>query len=146
LALSCLALGSIHAGAAPVQGASLYERLGGEPVVAAVANELIDRVLADPRLKRSFEGSNIPRIKKLLAEQICSLAHGPCEYTGDSMRDVHAGHHITEAEFFGVVEQLRATLIAHRVPLRERNELLALLAPMKRDVVEDARTVRAVAR
>ncbi len=145
VALSCLTVPAAGAGDGPGHGQSLYERLGGQPVVAAVADELIDRVLADARLRRSFDGSNIPRIKKLLAEQICSLTHGPCKYTGDSMRDVHAGHQITEAEFFGMVEQLRATLIAHRVPLRERNELLALLAPMKRDIVEDARTVRAAA-
>jgi hemoglobin len=149
VAFLCLTL-TVTAGAAagevPGPGHSLYERLGGQPVVAAVADDLIDRVLADARLRRSFEGSNIPRIKKLLAEQICSLTHGPCKYTGDSMRDVHAGHQITEAEFYGMVEQLRATLIAHGVPLRERNELLALLAPMKRDVVEDARTLRASAR
>lgn len=122
---------------------SLYERLGGAPVVTAVANDLVDRVLADPKLKRSFAGSKIPRIKKLLAEQICALTRGPCEYTGDSMRDVHAGHQISEAEFYGMVEQLRATLISHGVHLRERNELLALLAPMKRDIVEDARVQRA---
>jgi hemoglobin len=126
--------------------ASLYARMGGEPVVTAIANDLIDRVLADRRLKRSFAGSKIPRIKRLLAEQICALAGGGCTYSGDSMREVHAGHHISEAEFFGMVEKLRATLIAHRVALRERNELLALLAPMKRDIVESAGSIHAAER
>ena len=51
------------------------------------------------------------------------------------MREVHAGHHIGEAEFYGLVDQLQHALRHHGVRLRERNELLALLAPMKRDVV-----------
>jgi hemoglobin len=49
---------------------------------------------------------------------------------------VHAGHQISEAEFYGMVEILRDSLRRHDVGLRERNELLALLAPMKRDVVD----------
>ncbi len=143
----CIAAGPVQATAAhDAATSSLYDRLGGEPIVTAIANELIDRVLADPHLKRSFSDTNIPRLRRLLAEQICSLTRGPCHYSGDSMREVHAGHHITEAEFYGMVEQLRATMIAHGVRLRERNELLAILAPMKRDVVEDARAERAVSR
>jgi hemoglobin len=117
------------------QAGSLYERLGGAPVVQAVVNETLDGVLADPKLAQSFKDANIPRIKRLLAEQLCSLSGGGCVYTGDPMRPVHAGHHISEAEFYGLVEILRAALLRHGVALAERNQLLALLAPMKQDVV-----------
>jgi hemoglobin len=123
-------------GATDPAAASLYARMGGETVVVAVVSETIDRVTADPKLRRSFKGSNIKRIKRLIAEQICELAGGGCVYSGDSMREVHANHHITEAEFYGLVEILRTTMRRHHVALPERNELLALLAPMKRDVVD----------
>src|SRR6202451_2804786 len=116
--------------------ARLYDRLGGEIGVAAIADTLIDRVTADPRLGRSFKDSNVGRIKRLLAEQICDLSGGPCRYSGDSMREVHAGHHISEAEFFGMVADLRAVLKERHVSQGAANELLRLLAPMKRDVVE----------
>jgi hemoglobin len=115
---------------------SLYARIGGQPVVVAFVSDTLDQVTADPKLRRSFKGSNIPRIKRLLAEQICELAGGGCIYSGDSMRDVHANHHVTEAEFYGLVQILRNAMRQHHVALRERNELLALLAPMKRDVVD----------
>jgi len=138
-ALICMTAPSMSAGepatSAP-QPESLYARLGGRPVVTAFVNETIDKVVADPRLKRSFQGSNLRRIKRLFAEQICQLANGGCIYSGDSMREVHANHHITEAEFYGVVEVLRSSMRDQGVALRERNELLALLAPMKRDIVE----------
>lgn len=130
----CLFCVGASAAAAP----SLYARMGAEPVVSAVINETIDQVVADPRLNQSFEGTDIKRIKRLLVEQICDLAGGGCHYSGDPMREVHAGHNITQAQFYGLVEILRAALRRHHVALRERNELLALLAPMEPDVVEVA--------
>jgi hemoglobin len=136
LVLSCCAMSAQAAAPAPgLQAASLYARMGGAPVVAAVVADTIDGVAADPRLNQSFQGTNLRRVKQKLAEQLCQLAGGGCTYTGDTMRQVHAGHHIGEAEFYGLVEQLRSALRRHGVALRERNELLALLAPMKRDVV-----------
>jgi hemoglobin len=134
--LLSLDLLTARAAEAPPDSASLYARLGGPTVVAAFVGETIDRTVADPKLRRSFQGSNLRRIKRLFAQQICALAHGGCVYSGDSMRAVHANHHITEAEFYGVVRILRSSMRAHGVALRERNELLALLAPIKRDVVE----------
>lgn len=135
-ALACLATLPDHAAAAEPPGSSLYARLGGKPVVTAFVNQTIDTVAADPKLKRSFKGSNLRRIKRLFAEQICQITDGGCIYSGDTMRQVHANHHITSGEFYGVVEVLRSAMRDHGVGMRERNELLALLAPMKRDIVE----------
>lgn len=118
--------------------ARLYDRLGGQSGVAAIAATLIDRVTADPKLGRSFKDTDLDRIKRLLAEQICDLSGGPCRYSGDSMREVHAGHQISEAEFFGMVADLREVLRERHVSQGAVNELLRLLAPMKRDVVEPA--------
>jgi len=142
--LAAILAGPSAAGAssAPAQASqSLYDALGGEAGVATIANELIDRVSADPKLGRSFKDTNLERIKRLLAVQICELAGGPCKYSGDSMKEVHAGHHISEAEFYGMVADLRVVLKERHVSLGARNELLRLLAPMKRDVVEPAQPV-----
>ena len=127
-------------GAATASQAPLYDRLGGAPGVAAIADTLIDRVSTDPKLGRSFKDSKLERIKKLLAEQICDLSGGPCRYSGDSMKEVHTGHHISEAEFFGMVADLRVVLKERHVSQGAANELLRLLAPIKRDVVEPAQT------
>jgi len=134
--LVSLSLLSVRAAEVPPGSASLYMRLGGHTVVAAFVGETIDRAVADPKLGRSFKGSNLRRIKRLFAEQICAVAQGGCTYSGDSMREVHANHHISEAEFYRLVVVLRAAMREHGVALRERNELLAVLAPMERDIVE----------
>jgi hemoglobin len=109
---------------------------GGAPKVEAVVGELIDRMSSDPKLKRSFDRVDLVRVKNLFAEQICSLTGGGCSYTGDSMRDVHGGLEIDQAEFYATVELLRDVMRSHGIGLSERNELLEILAPMKRDVVE----------
>jgi len=133
LALSLAALVSIPASGAR---ASLYERLGGQDGVANIANTLIDRVATDPTLGRSFKGSNLRRVKSMLAEQICELSGGPCHYSGDAMKETHAGHQITEAEFYNMVAMLREVLKEQHVSQGAMNELEKLLAPMKRDIVE----------
>ena len=115
---------------------SLYARLGGTPVVSAFVGETIDAVAKDPATMRSFDKVNLEHVKAMLAQQICALTGGGCLYTGDTMRDVHAGHQISNAEFFALVEVLRVSMRAHAVPLPARNELLEILAPMKRDVVK----------
>jgi hemoglobin len=115
---------------------SLYARMGGTPNVTAVVSDLIDEAASDPQLKRSFDKMNLGRLKDLLVEQICELTGGGCRYSGDSMRDVHAGLGITQAEFYGLVQVLKDSMQRHGIAIRERNELLAILAPMKRDIVE----------
>lgn len=123
--------------AAQAQTGTLYDRLGGDSAIKALASELIDATRADPQASRTFqEKVDIPRVKRLLAEQICMLSQGPCQYSGDTMRQVHAGMHISEAEFYRMVELLVDVLQKRGVGQRETNELLALLAPMKRDIVE----------
>ena len=132
----------LFCGAAAAQAkSSLYDRLGGAAGVAAIAGTLIDRAAADPVLGRSFKETKLERIKTLLAEQICELSGGPCRYSGDPMKQVHAGHHISEAEFYGLVADLRDILKQRHVSIGATNELLRLLAPMKRDIVEPAQTV-----
>jgi hemoglobin len=117
---------------------TLYSRLGGASGVAAIAAALIDRAAADPTLGRSFKDTNLARIKKLLAEQLCDLTGGSCRYSGDSMKEVHAGLHISQAEFYTMVDMLREILKQRHIGLASTNQLLRLLAPMKQDIVESA--------
>jgi hemoglobin len=134
---ACVMMIGCCAGACAAEATdSLYVRLGGQPGVADIAATLIDRVVADPLMGPSFKDSKLDRIKRLLAEQICDLSGGPCRYSGDSMHEVHAGHHISEAQFYRMVETLREVLKERHIDQRATNQLLRVLAPTKRDVVE----------
>ena len=135
---AALALALAAAGCAapdPMAQPTLYSRLGGEPVVKRVVAETIDRSASDPRTKRSFEGVKIQNVKDKIVEQICSLTGGGCRYTGDPMDKVHKGLKNTEAEMHLLVQFLREALDKNGVGTAEKNELLRILAPMKRDIV-----------
>ncbi|MFY9287201.1 MAG: group 1 truncated hemoglobin, partial [Alphaproteobacteria bacterium] len=67
---------------------------------------------------------------------VCAGAGGPCNYTGRSMKDSHAGLKITSREFDFVVEDLVAALDKFNVPEKEKSELLSLLGPMRKEIVE----------
>ncbi len=121
--------------AAAVAEPSLFERLGGEPVMGAVIEEMVSAVAADPAVNHSFEGVNLTKLEAKLVQHVCSVTGGGCIYTGDDMKLAHQGLGIGEREFYAMVEQLRIALADHHVGEREKNELLRLLAPMKRDVV-----------
>jgi hemoglobin len=114
---------------------SLYERLGGQPAITAVVDDFIGNVAADTRINQRFAGSNLPRLKTMLADQICEASGGPCTYAGRSMREAHAGMKITDAEFTALVEDLVKSLDKFKVPAPEKHELLAALGGMKPQIV-----------
>ena len=114
--------------------------MGGEPVITAVVDDLIDRYSQSPDGLRAFESVKLDRLKQHIAEQFCALTDGPCTYGGDDMRLAHGGLDITEREFTSLVQMLRDALARQGVGEREKNELLRILAPMKRDIVTGGRT------
>jgi hemoglobin len=92
-------------------------------------------VLADKRISADFKDTNLKRFAKLLSEQICMLSGGPCEYSGDNMKLVHQGMRINNAKFNALVEQLQIAMDKSKVSPAAQNKLLAILAPMQRDIV-----------
>jgi len=114
---------------------SLYDRLGGKPAITAVVDDFVARVAADRRINRFFANTDIPSFKAKLVDQICEASGGPCKYTGKDMKAAHAGMGITDADFNALVEDLVATLDKFKVPEKEKSELLAVLGPMKKDIV-----------
>jgi hemoglobin len=114
---------------------SLYQDLGGHDGIAKIVDTATVNFLADDRIKHTFDDTNIDRFKGLLADQLCQLSGGPCVYKGRDMATVHKGFHLTVADFNALVEDLQDGMEKCDVPFRTQNRLLAILAPMKRDVV-----------
>ena len=129
-----LALAACAGEGAAMAEKSLHQRLGGTPAITAVVDEFIVNVAADKRINMYF-GGDIPRLKRLLVEQICEGAGGTCKYTGRSMKDVHARMGLEERHFNALVEDLVKALDKFKVPAKEKTELLNILGPMKADIV-----------
>jgi len=116
--------------------ASLYERLGGLDAITMVIDSFSARCAGDDRINGKFARTDIPRLRKMLVDQICEGTGGPCSYSGRDMRAAHDGMGVTAGEFDALVEDLVATLDEFGVPMAERDELLALLGPMRTEIVE----------
>jgi len=115
---------------------SLYTRLGGHEAIKAVVEDFVGRCAADSRINSKFGRTDVPRLKAMLADQICSGSGGPCTYAGRDMAETHAGMGVTAGEFDALVEDLVATLDQFNVPKADQGELLGILGPMRPDIVE----------
>ena len=123
------------AAAVPGRADTLYDSLGGQAGVAAIARDTVALIMADDRIKADFDNINLDRLRSRLRDQICQLAGGPCIYRGRSMAASHAGLQTTQAKFNAVAEDLQAAMDQAGVPYWTQNRLMALLAPMQRDIV-----------
>ena len=119
----------------PSARASLYDRLGGKPAIAAVTGELLDRVAADARIKYRFLNTDLGKLKASLIEFVCMATGGPCKYTGQDMETSHAGMELVDDEFTALVEDLAGALDKFKVPAREKAELLGALGPLQPAIV-----------
>src|SRR5262245_1953663 len=117
---------------------SLYRRLGGRDAIANVVGDFVANVVKDDRINqrfKAFQPAQVEQLKTNLADQICEATGGPCTYLGKDMKAVHQGMRITDAEWDATVEALVKALDKHKVGEKEKSELLALLGPMKPDIV-----------
>jgi hemoglobin len=116
---------------------SSYERLGGKPAITAVVDDFAVRVVQDHHVHRFFAHTDVLAFKAKLVNRICEASGGPCKYTGRDMKTVHQGMSVTNADHEAVVEDLTTTLdkCKFRIPEQGKNELLAVLRPVRKDIV-----------
>jgi hemoglobin len=116
--------------------ATLYDSMGGEGTLRPAVDRFAAIVMADNRINFTFADTNMAKFKELLYQQLCNLSGGPCKYTGRDMRTAHAKLNINTAEFNALTEDLYIGLGQAGVPYRLQNKLVALLAPMKHQIVK----------
>ena len=140
--LICLALAAgslLSAGTTFAQTAApndqLYKAFGEKPGLVALMDDFMVRLLDDPRTGPHFKPANQQRVKEQLVEQLCALSGGPCIYKGADMKSSHANLEIKKSDFHALVEVLQQSMDAKGIPFRKQNEMLALLAPMNRDII-----------
>ena len=112
------------------QSATLYARLGGYDAIAAVADDLLPRLMSDPQLSRFWAhraADSIRREKQLLIDFLCASAGGPMYYPGRDMVTSHKGMGISASDWEAFLGHLRATLDKFRVPESERRDVLAFV-------------------
>jgi len=130
VAVNLLAAGGARA------GNSLYDDMGGDATLRAAVDHFADIVEADDRINFTFAETDLAKFKELLFEQLCQLSGGPCKYSGRDMHTAHEKLKINNAEFNALAEDLYLGLARAGVPYRLQNKLMAMLAPMQRQIVK----------
>jgi hemoglobin len=112
---------------------SLYDRLGGVYNIAPVVDDLIDRVMVDPRLNanprvdEAHHRVSAAGFKYFVIEMLCEAAGGPQRYSGRPMGDSHRHLMINEEEWLAFMNDLQQTLDKFGVPQPEQNEIKAIV-------------------
>ena len=120
---------------------SLYEQLGGIYAIAAVVDDFIERVHANPIInanplvKAAYEHITLPGLKYLVTEQLGAATGGPQHYSGRSMLDSHEHMKITEAEWEAFIGEFSNSMRVFEVPNSVEMELVAIINSTKAEIV-----------
>jgi hemoglobin len=133
--------------------ATLYQKLGRKPAVAAVIHAFVEKVGSDTRINAFFADTNLKRIEQCLVRQVCQATGGPCKYGKEPLeshfesdepditswcRDMEKTHHalgIAYADFGALVEDLVETLESVGVSEADRTTIVNVLSPLCPDIV-----------
>ena len=83
---------------------------------------------SDPARLKKFKGK--------LVDQICEASGGPCKHMGKDMKTAHAGLGVSGADFDALIQDLIGARDKFKVGAHEKEQQLAVLGPMKADIVE----------
>ena len=114
---------------------SLYRAFGEKAGLSSLMGDFVTRLKADTRIGRYFKETNAQNLAEQLTNQLCKLSGGPCDYEGAPMRQAHQDLEIDRAAFNRLVEVLQEAMDARGIPFGTQNRMLALLAPMHRDII-----------
>lgn len=124
---------------------TLYTRLGGYDAIAAVAANLIPRLMQDEQLGRFWQHrghDGLERERQLLVDFLCNASGGPMYYTGRGMLVTHRGMGINEADWQRFRAHLKATLAHFQLPPQETDDVVSFIESTKAEIVEAADPAR----
>ena len=114
---------------------SLYERLGGTDGITAIASDIVEFHLDNPRIAPRYADSDVPAVKNAVATFFIAGSGGPSVYEGKGMLTAHRGMNIDEGEFVAALDDAMAALDKNGIGEREKQEVLFILYGLKAEVV-----------
>lgn len=116
--------------------ASLYQKIGEQPAITAIVDNLINIIGQDDVIFAHFAQSNVSHFKEKLTVFLCQITDGPCAYKGDTMQDIHQGMYINKNQFNHFVELFIDAMEESNISYPIQNELLARLAPLRESIIK----------
>jgi len=123
----------------PEETQTLYEKIGGQDVVNKAVDLFYKKILLDGRVAHFFQHTDMRRLYAHQSQFLSVVLGGSKNYKGRNMRDAHADlvakQGLEERHFDIVAEHLLATLIDLGVDNDIRNDIMAVVASTKNDVL-----------
>jgi hemoglobin len=123
------------AGLAHAADDSVYRAFGEKAGINVLMKDFVVRLKADAKIGHFFKDTKSEHLVQQLTDQLCKVSGGPCVYEGAPMAESHRDLEIARADFNRLVEVLQDSMDAKGIPFGTQNRMLALLAPMHRDIV-----------
>jgi truncated hemoglobin YjbI len=127
---------------APSAPITLWKRLGGEPRVKEVVDNLVTLVINDPKVEFTRGGKfnfttkeQEDALKAKLVAFISSVSDGSIAYTGRNMADAHRGMQITTEQFDTFAASLRVALNNKKVDAGAADDLMKKVEATRADIV-----------
>ena len=114
---------------------TLFEELGGEPVLRKIVARFVDHLFDDPMIGFFFGRADKQRINDKEYEFAAAHLGAPVTYTGRPLTQAHAVHRIFDGQFMRRLQILRDTLDEFQVPERVRDHWIAHTLELKDSVV-----------
>jgi hemoglobin len=116
---------------------TLFERIGGEQMIAEVVDDFYARVLADPELKPFFRNTSIDKLRSMQREFFGAALDGPITYTGKPLSHVHHGRGITKHHFSLFVNHLLDTLRDRRISDQDVTDIINRISTYANEITGD---------
>lgn len=117
------------------QNGNTYQQLGGQAKIEEIVDNFIYEIEFDPVLFEFFKDSDINRFREKLIEHLCLLTGGPCQYTGDTMEQVHAGMNISESTYNHGVDLFINAMTKAEIPHPIQNKVLATMIHTREQMI-----------
>ena len=116
---------------------TLFERIGGEQMIAEVVNDFYNRVLADPELKPFFKNTSVGKLRRMQREFFSAAFDGPITYTGKPLSHVHHGRGITKHHLGLYVGHLIDTLQNSKITEQDVQDIIGRINTYADEITGD---------
>jgi hemoglobin len=113
----------------------LYEKFGGEEVIAQIVEKFYELILSDPTVKQFFNNVDMEKQRLHQTKFISFALGGHNKYTGRTMAKAHEGMNIQPAHFAAVAKHLQDALAYFEVNESDINDVIQLVGSLKDDVL-----------
>lgn len=118
---------------------SLYARIGGYDTLAAIVDEFLQTLSADPQMARFGAAMSLDtrkRNRQLTLDFLAAASGGPTLYLGKDMKPAHAGLGINASDWKISMDHIERALKKLNIAERESKELLAIVEALRGEIVE----------